>query len=151
MGRFAKSRFAALIRVPLQKRPPCDPLDSSHNKPLPDTSLAVCAPCLRRNEPFQQVNTINFTGQLVAGDLGRESCCGRRDGHAGRSGLPHKHNLRRGQAVGRVCEVAEGALQFQGFGGEGAEGRAEKLKLGKQKNEIARRRARRSAAPSCPG
>jgi hypothetical protein len=28
-------------------------------------------------------------------------------------------------------EVAEGALQFQGFGGEGAGRRAEKLELGK--------------------
>jgi hypothetical protein len=45
--------------------------------------------------------------------------------------------------------VAEGALQFQSLGGEGAGGRAEKLKLGKQKAKIARRRAQRSAAPSC--
>jgi hypothetical protein len=51
--------------------------------------------------------------------------------------------------VGLVDEVAERALQFQSFGGAGAGGRAEKLKLGKQKAEIARRRARRSAAPSC--
>ena len=44
-----------------------------------------------------------------------------------------------------------GALQGQGFGGEGEGGRAEKLKLGKQKAEIARRKARRrSAAASCP-
>src|ERR1035437_3038117 len=58
-------------------------------------------------------------------------------------------------------EVAEGALQFQGFGGEGAGRHAEKLELGKQstlrstatedgKAEIPRRRAQRSAAPSCP-
>jgi hypothetical protein len=32
--------------------------------------------------------------------------------------------------------MADGALQGQGFGGEGAGGRAEKLKLGKQKAEI---------------
>src|ERR1017187_8490197 len=42
--------------------------------------------------------------------------------HAERGGFPHEINLRRGQAVGLVCEVAEGALQFQGFGGEGAGG-----------------------------
>ena len=71
------------------------------------------------------------------------------DGHAGRGGFPHELNLRRGQGVGLVCEVAEGALQGQGFGGAGAGGCAEKLKLGKQKAEIARRRARRSAAPAC--
>ena len=50
------------------------------------------------------------------------SSCGWRDGHAGRGGFPHQSNLRRGQAVGLVCEVAEGALQFQGLGGEGAGG-----------------------------
>ena len=49
-----------------------------------------------------------------------------------------------------VDEVAEGALQGQGLGGEGAGVRAEKLKLGKQKAEIAWRRARRSVAASCP-
>ena len=78
-------------------------------------------------------------------------CCGRGDGHAGRGGLLHEFNLRRGQAVGLIDEVAEGALQVQGFGGEGVGGRAEKLKLGKQKAEIARRRAPRSAAAPCPG
>jgi hypothetical protein len=64
--------------------------------------------------------------------------------------LPHEGNLRPGQGVGLVDEVAEGALQGQGFGGEGAGGRAEKLKLGEQKAEIAKWRARRSAAVSCP-
>ena len=49
-------------------------------------------------------------------------CCERRDGHAGRGRLPHDLNLRRGEGVGSVDEVAEGALQFQGFGGEGAGG-----------------------------
>jgi hypothetical protein len=66
------------------------------------------------------------------------------NGHAGRSGFPHESNLRRGQGVGLVDEVAEGVLQGQGFGGEGAGGCSEKLKLGKQKAEIARRRERRS-------
>jgi hypothetical protein len=47
---------------------------------------------------------------------------GRWDGHAGRGGLRHESNLRRGQGVGLVDEVAEGALQVQGFGGEGAGG-----------------------------
>ena len=42
------------------------------------------------------------------------------EGHAGRGGLPHQGNLRWGQGVGLVDEVAEGALQLQGFGGEGA-------------------------------
>jgi hypothetical protein len=57
------------------------------------------------------------------------------------------------QAIGLVDEAAEGALQGQGFGGEGAGGRAGKLKLRKQftlprlateygKAEIARRRVR---------
>ena len=36
--------------------------------------------------------------------------------------MPHEGNLRRGQAVGLVDQVAERALQFQGFGGEGAGG-----------------------------
>jgi hypothetical protein len=77
------------------------------------------------------------------------SCCGRRDGHAGWGGLPHEFNLHRGQALGLIDEVAERALQAQNFGGEGEGGRAEKLKLGKQKAVIARRRARRSAGASC--
>src|ERR1017187_5485791 len=55
------------------------------------------------------------------GILGK-SDCGRRDGHAGRSGCPYEINLRRGQAGGLVDEVAEGALQFQGLGGTGAGG-----------------------------
>ena len=52
--------------------------------------------------------------------------------------MPHEINLRRSQSVGLLCEVAEDALQFHGFGGEGEGGRAEKLKLGKQKAEIRR-------------
>ena len=36
--------------------------------------------------------------------------------------MPHELNLRRGQGIGLVDEVAEGALQFQGFGGEGEGG-----------------------------
>jgi len=36
--------------------------------------------------------------------------------------LPHELNLRRGQGVGLVDEVAEGALQVQGFSGKGAGG-----------------------------
>ena len=67
-----------------------------------------------------------------------------------RGGLAREVNLCRGQDGGLVDEVAEGALQAHGFGGEGAGGRAEKLKLGKQRAEIARRRARRSTAVSCP-
>ena len=47
---------------------------------------------------------------------------GLRDGHAGRGGFPHEGDLRRGQGVGLVDEVAEGALQFQSLGGEGAGG-----------------------------
>jgi len=34
-----------------------------------------------------------------------------------------------------LTRVAEAALQFQGFGGAGADGRAEKLELGKQKSQ----------------
>ena len=51
-----------------------------------------------------------------------ESGRGQGDGHAGRGGLPHWLNLRRGQAVGLADEVAERALQRQGFGGKGAGG-----------------------------
>ena len=51
-----------------------------------------------------------------------QACCRRRDGHAGRGGFPHEIDLRRGQGVGLVDEVEEGALQFQGFDGEGAGG-----------------------------
>jgi len=36
--------------------------------------------------------------------------------------LPHELNLRRGQGVGLVDEVAERALQVQGFSGKGAGG-----------------------------
>jgi hypothetical protein len=51
-------------------------------------------------------------------------------GMSGRGGFPDQFNLRWGQAVGLVNEVTEGAPLGQGFGGEGAGGRAEKLKLG---------------------
>ena len=57
----------------------------------------------------------------MIGNQGSEAR-GRWDGHPGRDGLPHASNLRRGQGVGLVDEVAEGALQGQGFGGEGAGG-----------------------------
>ena len=50
------------------------------------------------------------------------SGCRRRDGHAGRGRLPHQGDLGGGEGGGLVDEVAEGALQFQGFGGEGADG-----------------------------
>ncbi len=53
---------------------------------------------------------------------GREETPGRGDGHAGRGGLPDEINLRRSEAVRLVDEVAEGALQFQDFSGEGAGG-----------------------------
>ena len=36
--------------------------------------------------------------------------------------MPQRVNLRRGQGVSLVDEVAEGALQVQGFGGEGVGG-----------------------------
>ena len=36
--------------------------------------------------------------------------------------MPHEINLRRGKAVGLVDEVAQDALQFHSFGGEGAGG-----------------------------
>ena len=39
-----------------------------------------------------------------------------------RGGFPHEFNLRRCQGVGLVDEVAEGALQSQGLGGECAGG-----------------------------
>jgi hypothetical protein len=41
---------------------------------------------------------------------------------SGWGGLPHQLDLRPGQGVVLVDEVAEGALQGQGFGGEGAGG-----------------------------
>ena len=37
--------------------------------------------------------------------------------------MPNQGNLGGGQGIGLVDEVAEGALQGQGFGGEGAGGR----------------------------
>jgi hypothetical protein len=91
--------------------------------------------------------------ESAAGQRARraESGSGRPDGHAGRGGLPHEFNLRRGQAVGLIHGVAERALQAQGFDGAGAGGRAEKLESGKQKAEIARRRAWHRAAASCRG
>jgi len=52
--------------------------------------------------------------------------------HLARLPFPDQLDLRRDQAGALVDEVAEGALQGQGFGGAGAGGRAEKLKLGKQ-------------------
>ena len=36
--------------------------------------------------------------------------------------MPQEFNLHRGEGVGLVDEVAEGALQGQGFGGAGAGG-----------------------------
>ena len=70
----------------------------------------------------------------------------------GWGGLPHRGDLGWSQAVGLVDEVAEHALQGQGFGGERADGCAEKRKLGKQKPEIAwRERRRRTGAASCHG
>ena len=44
------------------------------------------------------------------------------DGHAGWDGSPYQGELGWGQGAGLVDEVAEGALQGQGFGGEGAGG-----------------------------
>ena len=58
----------------------------------------------------------------IGSTLIRFSASGRRDGHAGRGGLPQEINLPRGQGVGLVDEVAERTLQFQSFGGEGAGG-----------------------------
>jgi hypothetical protein len=52
----------------------------------------------------------------------RLRAAGRRDGRAGRGGFPHEINLCCGQGVGMVDEVAEGALQRQGFGSDGSGG-----------------------------
>src|ERR1022692_3371245 len=52
------------------------------------------------------------SGSLSLRGINRLLMCG----HAGRGGLPQESNLRRGQGVGLVDEVAEGALQVQGFG-----------------------------------
>ena len=41
-------------------------------------------------------------------------------GMLGRDGMPHQGNLRRVEGIGLVDEIAEGALQGSGFGGEGA-------------------------------
>jgi hypothetical protein len=43
-------------------------------------------------------------------------------GMRGGGGSLHEINLRQGRAVRLLDEVTEGALQFQGFGGEGADG-----------------------------
>jgi hypothetical protein len=89
--------------------------------------------------------------------LGFNSGCGRADhfagggmGMSGRDGFPQEINIRRAFCTPHSAFPTWQALQFQGVGGEGAGGHAEKLKLGKQKAEIASRRAQRSAAPSCP-
>jgi len=55
-----------------------------------------------------------------------------------RSGLETLKPFGRGKAAGLVDEVAEGALQFQTFGGEGAGGRAEKL-IGPHHQVVARK------------
>ena len=47
---------------------------------------------------------------------------GRWNGHPGRGGLAHQGDLGWGEDAGLVDKVAEGALQGQGFGGEGAGG-----------------------------
>ena len=47
-----------------------------------------------------------------------------------------------------IDEAAERALQAQGFGGAGAGGRAEKLKLGKQKAEIGKTKLKGECAVS---
>ena len=52
----------------------------------------------------------------------QEHIAGSRMGMLGWGGFPHEFNLRRGQRVGLIDEVAEGTLQVQGFGGEGAGG-----------------------------
>ena len=41
--------------------------------------------------------------------------------------MPHEVNLGRGDGVGLVDEIAERALQGQGFGGEGAGGLAGRM------------------------
>jgi hypothetical protein len=58
--RVAKSHSVHLSGFRLRKWHPCDPLDSSHDKSLSDTALAVYAPCPYRNETLQQVNAINW-------------------------------------------------------------------------------------------
>jgi len=52
----------------------------------------------------------------------RRSYFGRGYGHAGWGGLPHEGDPGGGEAVGLVDQIAEGALQGQGFGGEGSGG-----------------------------
>src|ERR1035441_4530229 len=54
----------------------------------------------------------------------RTDSTGRRDGHADGAVCHISGNLHRGQAVSLVDEVAEGALQVRGFGGERAGGLA---------------------------
>jgi|ERR1019366_1263372 hypothetical protein len=77
-------------------------------------------PTTRKTEPRWDGNAIPLAS-IVVGET--RSCCRRRSNkHAGRGGFPHELNLGWGQGVGLVDEVAEGALQAQGFGGEGAGG-----------------------------
>ena len=93
-----------------------------------------------------------FGGKLRVASTDR-LCGGRRYGHSRRRCFPHEGDFRRGQGVGLVDEVAEGAPHGQGFsrGGAGGGGQAEKLKLGKQKAEIPSRTVRPPAAAACPG
>ena len=53
---------------------------------------------------------------------GEKSGCRGRDADPRRGGLPHEGGPGGGEGVGLVDEVAEGALQGQGFDGEGAGG-----------------------------
>ena len=66
-------------------------------------------------------NALRFIGGNAICNSSR-AYCGLSDGHAAWGGFPHKVNLCRGQGVGLVDEVAEGALRDQRFGGEGAGG-----------------------------
>jgi len=69
----------------------------------------------RRSQPWA-------LGRNPFGIQREKSAFGRRNGHAGRGGLPHQGDLRRGPGVALVDEAAESALQGHGFGGEGAGG-----------------------------
>ena len=114
----------------------------------------------RRGFPLKATGCFRVNS-LWMGDgipLGFNSGCGRADhfagggmGMSGRDGFPQEINLHRAFCTPHSPFRTWQALQGQGFGGAGAGGHAEKLKLGKQKAEIARWKARQSAAASCRG
>lgn len=93
-------------------------LATGHTQPIP--AVTIARPILRVTESLISVTYTSWVSWLWG--IREKWCPGPRNGHAEGGGFPHEVNLRWGQGVGLVDEVAEGALQGQGFGGAGAGG-----------------------------